>query len=597
MALFNEEILNEIHRKNDIVDVVSRYVSLKRKGRNYFGLCPFHNEKSPSFSVSPDKQIFHCFGCGVGGDVINFVKNIENITFLEAVKDLAESSGIKLLDNENSDYDRDLILKNKILKINESAAIFFHENLYKQTAKIAQEYVKKRKLDQKTLKSFLIGYAPTNNELLAHLKKQGFTEKEMLLSSLIGKTEKGILYDKFKNRLMFPIRDERGKFIAFGGRVFDDSKPKYINSPENLVYSKGRNLFGLNVAKSENRGILKEILVVEGYMDIISLYQRGITGVVASLGTALTDSQARLLRKNCEKVILGYDSDDAGIQAATRAIDILRGLNIDCRVMILDSAKDPDEYIIKYGVDKFRWALDKSISAVEFKIRNLKKDFNLENINDKINFLVKIAEILANVDSSIERELYISKISDVYKISKEAIMAEIIKKTGKKENIAKNLERKTNQKKSEEPLIADENTRRTEALLIYFLINYRADSYLIIKEIFEKNLIKIEKNKKILEILIKSIEEKRVIENITNLFEEDNDIAYITGILSYDFEISDKEKALGDIEKIYKKEEKINERDQILKKLSENSENMDMEEKKNLEKRLNDVILEIVTFK
>ncbi len=251
MERYSDEILNEIRSRNDIVAVISQYMSLKRKGRNYFGLCPFHNEKSPSFSVSPDKQIFHCFGCGVGGDVINFVKKIENISFLDSVRLLAEKSGVQLLNNLSLEDEKKLDLKNKVYKINELAAKFYHENLYKSTSKVVQEYIKKRKLNNATLKSFLIGYSSnSNNELLNFLKAQGFTDEELLASCLVGKSEKGFLYDKFRNRMMIPIRDEKGRFIAFGGRVLDDSKPKYINSPENIVYSKGRNLFGMNVAKN-----------------------------------------------------------------------------------------------------------------------------------------------------------------------------------------------------------------------------------------------------------------------------------------------------------------------------------------------------------
>ena len=280
MPRYSEEIIDEVRQNNDIVDVISQYVHLKRSGRNYFGLCPFHNEKSPSFSVSPDKQIFHCFGCGVGGNVFSFLTKIEGINFVEAVQTLAERANIQLpsLDN-NQDVAKE-ILKSKVFKVNEFTANFYHQNLYKPQSKLAQDYIKKRKLTNETLKAFQIGFSGKFNELYQELKKQGFEELEILESGLVNRNENGTYIDRYRNRLMFPICDARGRVIAFGGRVLDDSKPKYINSNENLVYSKSRNLFGFNVAK---KGNIKQILIVEGYMDVISLHQRGITNVVAPL--------------------------------------------------------------------------------------------------------------------------------------------------------------------------------------------------------------------------------------------------------------------------------------------------------------------------
>ncbi len=308
MIRYSDELIEEIRTSNDIVDTISQYVQLKRKGRNFFGLCPFHKEKSPSFSVSPDKQVFHCFGCGVGGNVIHFISKIENLDFKDTMEFLAERSGIELPKTENEQFNKRQILKDKVYKINEVAAMFYHERLYKPESKIAQEYVKERKLNNATLTSFLIGYSGTHNELYRHLKDNGFSDEEILASSLVNRSENGEFIDRFRKRLMIPISDVRGKVIAFGGRVLDKSLPKYINSPENIVYSKGRNLFGLNVAK---KGDLKKIVIVEGYMDAISLYQRGITNVVASLGTSLTEAQGRLLRKYAGQVIISYDSDGA----------------------------------------------------------------------------------------------------------------------------------------------------------------------------------------------------------------------------------------------------------------------------------------------
>ena len=308
MQRYSDEIIDEVRQTNDIVDIISQYVHLKRSGRNYFGLCPFHNEKSPSFSVSPDKQIFHCFGCGVGGNVFTFLTKIEGINFIEAVQTLAQRSNIQLPTLDGGGDTAKEKLKAKVYQVNEFTAKYYHENLYKPESKIAQEYIKKRKLTNETLQSFQIGFSGKFDELYQELKKQGFEEAEILESGLVNRSDKGQYIDRYRNRLMFPICDARGKVIAFGGRVLDDSKPKYINSPENVVYSKGRNLFGLNVAK---KGDIKQILIVEGYMDVISLHQRGITNVVAPLGTALTQQQGWLLRKNSEKIILSFDSDEA----------------------------------------------------------------------------------------------------------------------------------------------------------------------------------------------------------------------------------------------------------------------------------------------
>ena len=284
MPRYSEEIIEEVRQTNDIVDIISQYVHLKRSGRNFFGLCPFHNEKSPSFSVSPDKQIFHCFGCGVGGNVFTFLTKIEGISFVEAVQILAERSNIQLPTLENSRDSAKEELKAKVYKVNEFTAQFYHENLYKPESKIAQEYIKKRKLTNETLKSFRLGFSGKFDELYRALKKEGFNDPEILESGLVNRNDNGRYIDRYRNRLMFPICDTRGRVIAFGGRVLDDSKPKYINSPENIVYSKGRNLFGLNVAK---KGDTKKLLIVEGYMDVISLHQRGITNVVAPLRNGL----------------------------------------------------------------------------------------------------------------------------------------------------------------------------------------------------------------------------------------------------------------------------------------------------------------------
>ena len=595
MVRYSEELIEEIKNSNDIVDVISQYVILKRSGRNFFGLCPFHKEKSPSFSVSPDKQIFHCFGCGVGGNVIHFVSKIENIDFRETIELLANRANITLptLDNSYQDNKR-AILKSKVYEINEIAAKFYHENLYRPTSKEAQNYIKKRKLDNRTLKSFLIGYSGTFDELYRVLKSKGYTEEEILASSLVNKTDNGRFVDRFRRRLMIPIQDTTGRFIAFGGRVLDDSKPKYINSPENIVYSKGRNLFGLNIAK---KGDTKKIIIVEGYMDAISLYQRGITNVVASLGTALTEQQGRLLRKNSEQVIIGYDADGAGQAATLRGLEILQNMGCDIRVLQIYGAKDPDEFIIKYGPERFQKCVDNAISLVEFKVKILKQNLNIENINDKIKFLNEIAKILAKVDNNMEKEIYIDKISEEYGISKEAIYGEVNKLIYNKSSEKKVLERPPIknyiQNKQTEKL--DESVIKREKMVIYILVNYPKESYNSIKDKITVDDIKSEINKK---IILKIYEQyaKGSINNIIDLFDEEEIVNYLSGIMTDDFGISDINKCIEDLLNTYNKEKLINTRNDIIKKL-ENTNNMSAEEIKQLEEKLNETILKLAKVK
>ena len=596
MVRYSDELLDEIRSRNDIVDVISQYVTLKRKGRNFFGLCPFHNEKSPSFSVSPDKQIFKCFGCGVGGNVFHFVSKVENISFGESVQMLAERAGVELPKSQNSEDEHTSILKSKVYEVNKAADEFYHQNLYKPTSKAGQEYIKKRKLDNNTLKSFLIGYAGDNNELYAYLKSQGFNEEEMLASSLIGRSESGRYYDKFRHRIMFPIQDVRNRVIAFGGRVLDDSKPKYINSPENIVYSKGRNLFGLNVAKRGTTGMLKRILIVEGYMDAISLYQRGITNVVASLGTALTDAQGRLLRRSSEQVILGYDADGAGQTAIMRGMGILKNMGVDIRVLQISGAKDPDEFVVKYGPDKFRKCMDNAISVVEYKIKNLKKNLNLENTSDKIKFLNELAKTLSEVDNTMEREVYVDNIARTYGISKEAIYAEINKRLYKNTANEKILEKPTVTitPKPEEKI--DEATLKREKMLIYLLINYTEESFERIRQAVDLKCIKSERNKNIIMTLISKISENANIENAVEWFNDEDTVNYLSGILLTDFEITDENKAIEDIEKIYLKERKVKRRNQIIK-LLEDKANLTNDEAAKLEKELNSIIIDLARMK
>ena len=595
MARYSDEIIDDVRQSNDIVDVISQYVRLKRSGRNYFGLCPFHNEKSPSFSVSPEKQIFHCFGCGVGGNVFTFLTKIEGINFVEAVQQLAERANIQLPTLENNVDSAKEALKAKVYKVNEFAAKYYHENLYRPESKMAQEYIKKRKLSNETLKSFQIGFSGKFDELYKELKKQGFEDREILESGLVNKNERGQYIDRYRNRLMFPICDVRGRVIAFGGRVLDDSKPKYINSSENIVYSKGRHLYGLNVAKKYD--IKKRLLIVEGYMDVISLHQRDIHNVVASLGTALTQQQGYLLRNNTEQIILSYDSDEAGQTAKVRAMEILQNMGCDIRVLQMEGAKDPDEYVIKYGNARFQNLVDKAISVIEFKVKILRQSLNLESTNDKIKFLNEIAKLISKIDNSMEREVYIEKIAKEYDVSKEAIYAEVNKLTyreskdekvlGKTKPVVRHIEKKESDNVSEA-------TKRRENTVLAILLSGDRNIYEIIKQNITIQDFKYEIDKKIAEKLYEEFENgnSNINSIIDNLSEEEQN--HITMIMAEDYGIDDIEKAIDDIIQSYEKD-KLNERKlEILELLESPNEES---QKKELEKELNDIIIRLAKIR
>lgn len=606
MVRYSDELLDEIKSKNDILDIVSQYVTLKRTGRNYMGLCPFHKEKSGSFCVSPDKQIFHCFGCGVGGNVFHFISKIENLNFKESVEFLASRAGIELPTSNNLEDDRLSRLKSRVYEVNKCAAEFYHQNLYKSTAKPAQEYVKKRRLDNKTLIAFKIGYSGRFNELYQELKAKGFTEEEILASCLVNKNQDGKFIDRFRNRLMFPIVDTHERVIAFGGRVLDDSKPKYINSPEDIVYSKGRHLFAFNIARKYNE---KTIIMVEGYMDAVSLHQRGIHNAVASLGTALTEAQGRLLRRSCEKVIIGYDADGAGQAATLRGLEILQNLGCDIRILQIEGAKDPDEFVVKYGPERFQKYVDQAISLVEFKVKMLKKQLNLDNVNDKIKFLNEVARILAKVENNMEREVYVDKISLEYKVSKDAIYAEINKILFANNKSEKRLEKDTSSLRTNTTVTntmpkelekIDEKTKKRESLVIYLLVNYPEKSYERLKNIFENDLIKVDTNKQIINKLNEEYEKGNInIENILDFFVENQEtVNYLSGIMSSDFEITDVDKCIDDILVIYRKELLIKQRNEVLAKIENSkSQNLTKEEVASLEEQLNNIIIKLAKMK
>lgn len=429
---YPEELIEEVRINNDIVDVISEYVKLDRKGKYFFGLCPFHKEKSPSFSVTPSLQIFHCYGCGKGGNVFSFIMQAENLQFIEAVKFLADRAKIQLPEGEGEEEKEKARIKQEILNINIEAARFYHHQLQLDQNEKARTYLKNRGITQQTIKKFGMGFSTEDWEgLYKHLSHKGFDDALIFNSGLILKKKNGGYYDRFRGRVMFPIFDIRGNVIGFGGRVLDSSVPKYLNSPETPVYFKGKNLYGMNFAKGSEE---KRVIIVEGYMDVISLHQRGIINTVASLGTALTESQGRLLKKYAEEIIISYDADTAGQAATMRGLDLLNDIGCNVKVLTVPEGKDPDEFIRKNGEAEFRKLIDNSISLLEYKVKILRNQIETDTTEGKIKFLNKLADVLAKLDNRVEREMYVKKLSKDYEISEEALLSEIYRKVQPKKN-------------------------------------------------------------------------------------------------------------------------------------------------------------------
>ena len=417
---YSDDIVEEVRARNDIVDVISGYVKLQRKGSSYFGLCPFHNEKSPSFSVSPAKQMYYCFGCGAGGNVFTFIMEYENYTFPEALKLLAERAGIKLPEQEYSEEARrQHDLKSSVRELNKTAAKYFYCMLRAPQGEKAMQYLKNRGLSDETIRKFGLGYAgPYSDALYRYLKKQGNSDQLLKESGLMQVNEKQGMYDKFWNRVMFPIMDVNHKVIGFGGRVVGDAKPKYLNSPETVIFDKGRNLYGLNFARTSKQ---KYLLVCEGYMDVISMHQAGFTNAVASLGTALTSQHAALLKRYTDEVILTYDSDDAGVRAALRAIPLLKGAGISARVLHMEPYKDPDEFIKALGTQAFQERIDQAENSFLFELSILQRSFDMKDPDGKTRFFQAVAEKIAGFELEIERENYIEAVTGRFQISFEGM--------------------------------------------------------------------------------------------------------------------------------------------------------------------------------
>ena len=462
---YPDEVIEEVRSRNDIVDVISGYVRLQKKGANYFGLCPFHNEKSPSFSVSRSKQMYYCFGCGAGGNVFTFLMEYENDTFPEAVKALADRAGIRLPEADASEEEkREQGRRSRLLAVNKEAAKYFYFQLRARQGEQGLSYLRERKLTDETIHRFGLGFAnKTPDDLIRYLKSRGFPEELIREAGLANTDEKHGMYDKFWNRVMFPIEDINHRVIGFGGRVMGDGKPKYLNSPETPIFDKSRNLYGLNFARSSRKG---NIILCEGYMDVIAMHQAGFDQAVASLGTAFTPGQAGLLKRYTKEVLLSYDSDGAGVKAALRAIGILKEAGLSGRVIRLDPYKDPDEFIKNRGAEAFQERIDNAENSFLFEIRMLEREYDLNDPEKKTEFYRAAAKKLCEFPEELERENYLQAVAEKYHIGCDSLR-KLVTATAASTGYARPAERpKSGIQKKNAP---EDNVKKTQRMLLTWL--------------------------------------------------------------------------------------------------------------------------------
>ena len=544
---YPEELIEEVRTRNDIVEVISGYVRLQKKGSNYFGLCPFHNEKSPSFSVSPGKQMYYCFGCGAGGNVITFLMEYENQTFPEAVRTLAQRAGIALPEADDSKEARQADSRRaKLLEINKEAAKYFYYQLRTERGSVGMEYLRKRELSDETMNHFGLGYANKySNDLIQYLKSKGYSEDLIRDAGLCNVDEKHGMYDKFWNRVMFPIQDINHRVIGFGGRVMGDGKPKYLNSPETEIFDKSRNLYGLNFARTSRKG---HVILCEGYMDVIAMHQAGFTQAVASLGTAFTSGQASLLRRYANEILLSYDSDGAGVNAALRAIGILKEAGMTGRVINLEPYKDPDEFIKALGGEEFQKRLDHAENSFFFELRQLQKNYDLSDPEQKTAFHREIARKLCTFSEEVERENYIEAVAQKYHIGFENLRR-LVGTYAAQTGLAQPVIRPKSgvQKKN----TAAEGIKNSQKLLLTWLVEqpqlYRQISKYISPKDFTEGLYE-----KVADRLFEELEQGNINPaSIISMFEEEEDQREAASLFHTKLErlesTAEQEKALHDI--------------------------------------------------
>ena len=591
------DLIDEVKSRSDIVNVISQYISLKNSGSSYSGLCPFHSEKTGSFHVNQNKQIYKCFGCGEGGDVINFIMKIENLDFMEAVKLLAQKNGIEFNTNL-SEADKKKMEEIKLMQdIHLKAARFYFSNLI-NSKNAGYDYLRKRGLSDKIIKRFGLGYSLYSwNSLMDYLLSIGYEKKDLVKSGLVTHKENGDkYYDKFRNRVMFPIFDYRGNVIGFGGRVLDDSMPKYLNSPDTILFNKRYNLYGLNYAKKSIKN--DTLILVEGYMDLISLVEYGIENVVATLGTALTNEQGKLIKRYASTAVISYDSDEAGIKATLRAIEILRHQNINVKILNLKDCKDPDDFIKKYKKEGFLKAIEDSVSHIIFQINILKRKFDFNKDEHLIKFAKEAASIIKTLSSPVEKDFYIKYVSKEFDISLEALKEEVF---GKNYNNSKNNYKKffkTEQKPIEKIKNIENGEKFVEETFIKLLMENKELRVLALLKISEDNFL-INESKEIFNLIIKNKElDKITIDKIKslNISEEylnDLDNISLNSINTYDsknvYEIIKnvkRNKFHKEVEALLKKQKKL--------ELSLNQNSLDKDRMKEVELEIMNISLEIV---
>lgn len=538
-----DDLVEEIRSRNDIVDVISSYIKLQKKGGSYFGLCPFHNEKSPSFSVSPHKQMFFCFGCGEGGNVFSFLMKYDSMTFSEAAKQLADRAGVELPAFEESpEAKRKMDLKNTVLDINKEAARYFHYILGTDTGNNARKYFDRRQLKEETVTAFGLGVSGIKSDsLYKYMKNKGYTDDELKETGLFIYDDRGV-YDRFRNRVMFPIINTNNKVIGFGGRVMGDGEPKYLNSPETVVFDKGRNLYGLNIAKNSRKN---NIIICEGYMDVISMHQAGFNQAVASLGTALTEGQAGLIKRYVNDVLICYDSDGPGVKAALRAIGIFKNAGLRCKVINMEPYKDADEFIKNEGADKFQERIDNAENGFMYEIKILERGYDMEDPAGKTAFYNEIAKKLASFSEELERDSYTVSVAGRYFISADSLR----KLTAKYAATAVGVQ--DTPKKSVKPAEKDNAVNKSQRTLLTWIAD-DISIYSKIKAYISVDDFTVDIYKRVAEIMFSQIENgtfnPATILNYFHGDENHNEISKIlnTNLVDETADIRDKERALND---------------------------------------------------
>lgn len=565
MGRIPKDIIEKIIERSDIVDVVSEFVPLKRSGRGYMGVCPFHNDKGPSLSVSQDKQLFHCFGCGASGNVIGFIMKIKNYDYIEAIEYLSDRANIPIEFSNDKKSDKENEIKELIYKANIEAARFYFSNL--KISKKAIDYLKGRNVDSSTIIKFGIGYSKESwNSLYTYLKSKGFNDEILLKSGLVLKSEKDF-YDRFRNRIMFPVIDIKGRIIGFGGRVLDDSKPKYLNSPETPVFKKGMNLYGLNIVSKQND--IKDLIIVEGYMDCITMHQYGINNAVASLGTSLTMEQAKLLKRYSRDIYICYDADVAGKAATLRGLEILESAGCNVKIVNIPKGKDPDEFIKSYGVDEFKKVVGNSLSVLQYRIEKAKEGKNLKDAKQKSLFLNEAANILSEIENSIDVQIFAAKIFDETGIDVQSLLDQVQRLKNQKINKNNSSNMRNN--------IVNGNIynlemayKKAERLILNLCIKDNELYKYISTKIMPKDFIT-DEYKKSAEYIFNKCEkgEKVDANDLLVEFENDKDISEIASIfIEYDY-TEDLYKLADDLIKTLKRyniENKINEINGLIKK-------------------------------